>query len=89
MGASASGGSAPRAGARARLVLLGAGRAGGVGQRHQQPEHDLEEADDVRDADAAHAAVEHTFVQFYPTLKVMAKSFGTYNEAREQVTDAK
>jgi hypothetical protein len=37
----------------------------------------------------AHAAVEHTFVQFYPTLKVMAKKFGTYNEAREQVTDAK
>jgi Cytochrome P460 len=37
----------------------------------------------------AHAAVEHTFVQFYPTLKVEAKKFGTYNEAREQVTDAK
>jgi hypothetical protein len=37
----------------------------------------------------AHAAVEHTFVQFYPTLKVMAKKFGTYNEAREQVTEAK
>jgi hypothetical protein len=37
----------------------------------------------------AHAAVEHTFVQFYPTLKVMAKKFGTYNEAREQVQDAK
>jgi hypothetical protein len=37
----------------------------------------------------AHAAVEHTFVQFYPTLKVMAKKFGTYNQAREQVTDAK
>jgi Cytochrome P460 len=37
----------------------------------------------------AHAAVEHTFVQFYPTLKVVAKKFGTYNEAREQVTDAK
>ncbi len=36
-----------------------------------------------------HAAVEHTFVQFYPTLKVVAKKFGTYNEAREQVTDAK
>jgi hypothetical protein len=35
-----------------------------------------------------HAAVEHTFVQFYPTLKVLAKKFGTYNEAREQVTDA-
>jgi hypothetical protein len=37
----------------------------------------------------AHAAVEHTFAQFYPTLKVVAKKFGTYNEAREQVTDAK
>jgi Cytochrome P460 len=37
----------------------------------------------------AHAAVEHTFVQFYPTLKVFAKKFGTYNESREQVTDAK
>lgn len=36
-----------------------------------------------------HAAVEHTFVQFYPTLKVVAKKFGTYNEAREQVTVAK
>src|SRR6266700_6400395 len=35
----------------------------------------------------AHAAVEHTFVQFYPTLKVVAKKFGTYNESREQVTD--
>jgi len=37
----------------------------------------------------AHAAVEHTFVQFYPTLKVIAKKFGTYNETREQVVDAK
>jgi len=37
----------------------------------------------------AHAAVEHTFVQFYPTLKPMAKKFGAYNEAREQVQDAK
>jgi hypothetical protein len=37
----------------------------------------------------SHAAVEHTFIQFYPTLKVMAKSFGTYNDAREQVQDAK
>jgi hypothetical protein len=37
----------------------------------------------------AHAAVEHTFVQFYPTLKVVAKKFGTYNDAREQVTDVK
>lgn len=37
----------------------------------------------------AHGAVEHTFVQFYPTLKPVAKKFGTYNEAREQVSDAK
>ncbi len=37
----------------------------------------------------AHAAVEHTFAQFYPTLKPVAKKFGTYNESREQVTDAK
>jgi len=37
----------------------------------------------------AHAAVEHTFVQFYPTLKPVAKKFGTYNESREQVADAK
>jgi len=36
-----------------------------------------------------HAAVEHTFVQFYPTLKPIAKKFGTYNESREQVTEAK
>jgi hypothetical protein len=36
-----------------------------------------------------HAAVEHTFVQFYPTLKPVAKKFGVYNEAREQVQDAK
>ena len=36
-----------------------------------------------------HAAVEHTFVQFYPTLKPVAKKFGTYNESREQVVDAK
>ena len=37
----------------------------------------------------AHAAVGHTFVQFYPTLKVVAKKFGTYHEARGQVTDVK
>lgn len=37
----------------------------------------------------AHAAVEHTFVQFYPTLKTVAKKFGTYNEEREKVADAK
>jgi Cytochrome P460 len=36
----------------------------------------------------AHAAVEHTFVQFYPTLKPVAKKFGVYNQSREQVTDA-
>ena len=33
----------------------------------------------------AHAAVEHTFVQFYPTLKPVAKKFGTYNQERENV----
>jgi cytochrome P460 len=37
----------------------------------------------------AHAAVEHTFVQFYPTLKTVAKQFGTYNEEREKVVNAK
>jgi len=37
----------------------------------------------------AHAAVEHTFVQFYPTVKPIAKKFGVYNEAREQVADVK
>jgi len=37
----------------------------------------------------AHAAVEHTFVQFYPTLKPVAKKFGTYDEKREQVSDDK
>jgi hypothetical protein len=37
----------------------------------------------------AHAAVEHTFVQFYPTLKPVAQKFGVYNAAREQVTDGK
>jgi hypothetical protein len=36
-----------------------------------------------------HAAVEHTFVQFYPTLKPVAKRFGTYNEAREKIEDVK
>jgi len=35
-----------------------------------------------------HAAVEHTFVQFYPTLKPVAKKFGTYNQSREKVVDA-
>lgn len=37
----------------------------------------------------AHAAVEHTFVQFYPTLRVIAKQYSTYKASREQVTDAK
>ena len=36
-----------------------------------------------------HAAVEHTFVQFFPTLKPVAKNFGTYNEAREKVEGVK
>lgn len=30
-----------------------------------------------------HAAVEHSFVQFYPTLKPIAKKFGTYRQERE------
>jgi hypothetical protein len=32
------------------------------------------------------AAVEHTFVQFYPTLKDVAKKFGTYRDAAEGVS---
>ena len=32
-----------------------------------------------------HAAVEHSFVQFYPTLKPVAKKFGTYKQAAEKV----
>ncbi|HEY1461839.1 MAG TPA: cytochrome P460 family protein [Terriglobales bacterium] len=32
-----------------------------------------------------HAAVEHTFVQFYPTLKPVAQKFGTYKASAEQV----
>src|ERR1700693_1551916 len=34
-----------------------------------------------------HAAVEHSFVQFYPTLKPVAKKFGTYKEAAENTTN--
>lgn len=33
-----------------------------------------------------HAAVEHSFAQFYPTLQPVAKKFGTYNQEREKVT---
>jgi hypothetical protein len=36
-----------------------------------------------------HAAVEHTFVQFYPTLKEVAKKFGTYRLAAEDVPTTK
>ena len=36
-----------------------------------------------------HAAVEHTFVQYYPTLKEAAKKFGTYRSAAENVSPAK
>jgi hypothetical protein len=32
-----------------------------------------------------HAAVEHSFVQFYPTLKPVAKKFGTYRQSAENV----
>ena len=34
-----------------------------------------------------HAAVEHSFVQFYPTLKPVAKKFGTDKEAAENPTN--
>jgi hypothetical protein len=36
-----------------------------------------------------HAAVEHTFVQFYPTLKPVAKKFSTYRAAAEDVSPAR
>jgi hypothetical protein len=32
-----------------------------------------------------HAAVEHSFVQFYPTLKPVAEKFGTHRKAAENV----
>jgi hypothetical protein len=31
----------------------------------------------------------HTFVQFYPTLKDVAKKFGTYRDAAENVSPVK
>jgi hypothetical protein len=37
----------------------------------------------------AHAAVEHSFVQFYPTLKPVAEKFGTYNAEREKVVSTR
>jgi len=37
----------------------------------------------------AHAAVEHSFVQFYPTLKPVAQKFGSYNPEREKIQTAK
>lgn len=36
-----------------------------------------------------HAAVEHSFVQFYPTLKPIAKKFGTYRQSAENIPDEK
>ncbi|HTR46805.1 MAG TPA: cytochrome P460 family protein [Verrucomicrobiae bacterium] len=33
-----------------------------------------------------HAAVEHSFVQFYPTLKPIAQKFGTYRQQAESTT---
>jgi Cytochrome P460 len=32
-----------------------------------------------------HAAVEHSFAQFYPTLKPVAKKFGTYKQSAEDI----
>lgn len=34
-------------------------------------------------------AVEHTFVQFYPTLKPVAQKFGTYHEKAESTSSGK
>jgi hypothetical protein len=34
-----------------------------------------------------HAAVEHSFVQFYPTLKPVARKFGTYRQSAENPTN--
>jgi hypothetical protein len=36
-----------------------------------------------------HAAVEHTFMQFYPTLKPVAQKFGTYRATAEDVSSGK
>jgi hypothetical protein len=35
-----------------------------------------------------HAAMEHSFVQFYPTLKPVEQKFGTYQQAAENVEGA-
>ena len=37
------------------------------------------------DCHEQHAAVEHSFTQFYPTLKPVAKKFGTYRQERENI----
>jgi hypothetical protein len=34
-----------------------------------------------------HAAVEHSFIQFYPTLKPVARKFGTYKQAAEDANN--
>ena len=36
-----------------------------------------------------HAAVEHSFVQFYPTLKPVAKKFGVYKQSAENIVPDK
>jgi hypothetical protein len=35
------------------------------------------------------AAVEHTFVQFYPTLKPVAEKFGTYRHQADQIAPSR
>jgi hypothetical protein len=35
------------------------------------------------------AAVEHTFVQFYPTLKPVAEKFGTYRHQVDQTAPSR
>jgi hypothetical protein len=51
-----------------------------ISREAQSPYPDL-----VVAAAAAAPATPRTFVQFYLTLQPVAKTFGTYNEARKQV----
>lgn len=60
----------------------------GFGAKEQSAEAQPK-GNDCYSCHGTHAAVEHTFVQFYPTLKPVAKKFGTYDESREKVADAK
>jgi hypothetical protein len=54
-------------------------------QPHAKTAEAMPKGNDCWSCHDQHAAVEHTFVQFYPTLKPVAKNFGTFNDAREKV----